>query len=88
MRKILTTPRFERRLASFIGNHPELTVVIQSTMFDVAADKTSTLRVHLLKGALKGCRGARISYEYRIVFVLKSGTVCFIDIGTHDDLYR
>ena len=88
MRRILTTPRFERRLASFVDRHPELESIIETAMHSIAADKTSALRVHPLKGVLKGCRAARISYEYRIVSVLRSGSVCFIDVGTHDDVYR
>lgn len=88
MRKILTTPRFERRLASFLDNDPELETLVERVMFDVASDRTAGLRTHLLKGVLKGCRAARISYEYRTVFVLEKGSVGFLDIGTHDDVYR
>lgn len=88
MRKVLTTPRFERRLRSFLGNHPDLETEVAEVMHRVAADVTTGLRTHLLKGVLKGCRAARISYEYRVVFVLKRDSVCFIDIGTHDDVYR
>jgi hypothetical protein len=31
---------------------------------------------------------ARLSRDYRIVFVLEPGRVIFLDIGTHDDVYR
>lgn len=54
----------------------------------IVSDDADSLRVHGLKGVLKGCRAARISYEYRIVFVLKRKAVCFVDIGMHDDVYR
>ena len=87
MRKVLTTPRFERRLERFIQGHPDLEQAVEEAMMLIASDDASSLRVHALKGILKGCRAARISYEYRIVFVLKRGTACFIDIGTHDDVY-
>ncbi len=88
MRKVLTTPGFERRLKHFLETHPELDSAVEYAMTRIAADKKEGLRVHQLKGAFKGCRSARVSYEYRIVFVLKRGSVCFIDIGTHDDVYR
>lgn len=88
MRKTLTTPRFERRLGRFIGDHPDLERAVEEAMLLIAADDSGSLRTHALKGVLKGCRVARISYEYRIVFVLKKGSVCFIDVGTHDDVYR
>ncbi len=88
MRKVLTTPRFERRLKHFLDIHLDLGSAVEYVMGRVAADKTEGLRVHSLKGPFKGCRAARISYEYRVVYVLKRGSVCFIDIGTHDDVYR
>ncbi len=88
MRKVFTTPRFERRLKAFLETHPDLDPAVEYAMGRVAADKAEGLRAHSLKGVFKGCRSARISYEYRIVFVLKKGVVTFIDIGTHDDVYR
>ena len=47
-----------------------------------------SLRTHVLKGTFAGCFAARLSREYRIVFVLAPDRVTFIDIGTHDDVYR
>ena len=47
-----------------------------------------SLRTHGLKGAFAGCSAARLSREYRIVCVLEADRVIFIDIGTHDDVYR
>jgi len=88
MRKVFTTPRFERRLQRFLEGHPDLEQAIEEAMTLIASDDAGSLRTHTLRGILKGCRAARISYEYRIVFVLKKGAVSFIDIGTHDDVYR
>lgn len=88
MRKVLTTPRFERRLRSFLDSHPDLETEVADVMHRIATNDTAGLRAHVLKGILKGCRAAKISYEYRVVFVLKRDTVCFVDIGTHDDVYR
>ena len=45
----------------------------------------SALRTHRLKRPLAECFASR---EYRIVFVPASGRITFIDIGTHDDVYR
>ena len=61
---------------------------VEEAMALIAADDAGSLRAHTLRGILKGCRSTRISYEYRIVFVLKRGGVCFIDVGTHDNVYR
>ena len=48
----------------------------------------SSLRTHRLKGALAECFASRLSREYRIVYVFDAVRVVFLDIGTHDDVYR
>ena len=88
MRGIFTTPRFERRLKIFTLRHPEFISKIRGVMKLVASDyKHSSLKTHKLGGSLKDCYGASISYEYRIVFILDIDSVCFIDIGDHDQVY-
>ena len=55
----------------------------------IAKDRhASSLRTHRLKGALAECFASSLSREYRIVFVFDTARVLFIDIGTHDDVYR
>lgn len=89
MRQVLTTPRFERRLGFFVERHLELTDTVYRTMKLLASARhPASLKVHKLSGVLKDCFGASISYEYRIVFTLVSNTICFIDIGSHDAVYR
>ena len=89
MRQLLTTPRFDRRLEFFLKRHPELIATVHKSMTALAADRHPiNLKLHKLGGVLKGCLGASISYEYRIIFVFGPGTICFIDIGTHDEVYR
>ncbi len=89
MRQLLTTPRFDRRLVVFSKRHPELVSAINSVMTILTGDShPANLKLHKLGGVLKGCLGASISYEYRLVFILNPHTICFIDIGTHDEVYR
>ncbi|OGM90753.1 hypothetical protein A2755_03085 [Candidatus Wolfebacteria bacterium RIFCSPHIGHO2_01_FULL_48_22] len=89
MRRLLTTPRFDRRLETFLKRHPELTATVHRAMTVLTGERyPANFRTHKLGGILKGCLGASISFEYRIVFVLSPGTICFIDIGTHDEVYR
>ena len=54
----------------------------------LVAGYASSLRTHRLKGALAECFAARLSREYRIVFIFDAVRVVFLDIGTHDDVYR
>ena len=89
MRQLLTTPRFDRRLEIFLKRHPELKTTVHQVMTALVGDRYPVnLKTHKLGGILKGCLGASISYEYRIIFILSSDTICFIDIGTHDEVYR
>lgn len=89
MRRVLSTPRFERRLSAFLARHPGLVSRVKEVMTVLAGDnKSARLKFHKLGGLLKGSFAASISYEHRIVFVLSRDEICFIDIGTHDDVYR
>ncbi len=89
MRQLETTPRFDRRLKVFLKRHPELTTTVHRLMNVLTGDHYPVnLKLHKLGGILRGCLGASISYEYRIVFVLQPGIICFIDVGTHDEVYR
>ena len=89
MREIFTTGRFDKRLTTFINRHPELNAETKSVMELIAKDpRASSLRTHRLKGALAECFASRLSCEYRIVYVFDAVRIVFLDIGTHDDVYR
>ena len=89
MRAILTTGRFEKRLTTFVHRHPELASETKSMMQLIATDPyAAPLRTHRLKGILAGCLASRLSRGFRIVFVLEAECVVFVDIGTHDEVYR
>lgn len=88
MKTVITTSRFERKLKIFTLRHPEFISKIGQIMKLVVSDyKHLSLKTHKLGGHLRGCYGASISYEYRIVFIIEKDSVCFIDIGDHDHLY-
>ncbi len=87
MRRIATTTKFERRLKSFSNLHPELAKRVELVMTSLALGR-SGFSVHRLSGKLRGCFSASITRAYRIVFVLDTNEICFIDIGDHDDVYR
>ena len=89
MREIFTTGRFDKRLTAFTHRHPELNAETRSVMKLIAKDpRASSLRTHRLNGALAECFASGLSREYRIVFILNAVRVVFLDIGTHDDVYR
>jgi addiction module RelE/StbE family toxin len=89
MRRVFATPRFQKRLSTFLSRHPDLSATVDEVMLLIEQNPaTPALRTHRLKGAFTGCSVSRLSRDYRIVFVLTADRVTFIDIGTHDDVYR
>ncbi len=86
--KIFTTPRFEKRLKIFISFRPDLSKVVQQRMREIASNPFSlNLKTHKLSGHLKECFASKINYGYRIVFTVNDDELCFIDIGSHDEVY-
>ncbi len=84
MREITTTPRFERRLVSFVKRHPAFKDKIRGIMKGVAR---GSHRVHALHGDMRGLYATHISQSYRLIFALEPDSVIFIDIGSHDEVY-
>lgn len=48
----------------------------------------TALHNHMLKGKYKGYRSINITGDYRAVYkLIENGTVIFVEIGTHGELY-
>jgi addiction module RelE/StbE family toxin len=89
MRRVFATSRFQKRLATFLSRHPDLSDAVNEVMLLIQQNPAApSLRTHGLKGAFAPCSASRLSHEYRIVFILEPDRIIFIDIGTHDDVYR
>jgi addiction module RelE/StbE family toxin len=89
MRRVFFATRFEKKLKAFHSKHPEFSAELEAVIIGIATDPhASALKTHRLHGQLRDCFAARITHHYRIVFVLEFDRVTFIDIGTHDDVYR
>jgi mRNA-degrading endonuclease YafQ of YafQ-DinJ toxin-antitoxin module len=89
MRRVFFTSRFEKKLKTFQSRHPELSAAVEVAVIVIAKDAHAvSLRLHRLNGPLNDYFTARLSRNYRIVFALEPGRVIFLDIGTHDDVYR
>lgn len=88
MRTLLTTPRFERKLKSFLRKNPGLVDKIQNKLDVLQRDvHEQSLRTHALSGKLKGSWAASITYEYRLVFSFNDTEITLEAIGTHDEVY-
>lgn len=86
--KIFATPRFERRLKAFLYLHQDLLKITRKKMKEIAHDPfASNLKTHKLSGYLKYCFASSITRHYRIIFTVNGDELCFIDIGSHDEVY-
>lgn len=89
--KLATTPFFEKRLKKFHKRHPELGSEIARTFRDLEKDPFQPhLKLHPLKGHLKGLFAVSITYDYRITltFVFNQREILLLDVGSHDEVYR
>jgi mRNA-degrading endonuclease YafQ of YafQ-DinJ toxin-antitoxin module len=88
---LVTTKYFLKRSRKFFRKHPEV-----KPRFAEAAEGLKTdpfqphLRLHPLKGQLKGLYSVSITYEHRITLTLKitEKEIILLDIGSHDEVYR
>ncbi|MES3031355.1 MAG: type II toxin-antitoxin system mRNA interferase toxin, RelE/StbE family [Patescibacteria group bacterium] len=88
VRAVHTTPRFERRLTSFVKSHQNLRTKISSLIDRLAKNPFDPKnKTHSLSGELKGMYSASIDKSYRIVFVMGSEAITLINIGSHDEVY-
>ncbi len=89
MRRVFFTSRFEKKLKIFHSRHPEFSAALEAAVMAIAKNpRAAQLHTHSLNGVLSDYFAARLSRDYRIVFALEPGRVIFLDIGTHDDVYR
>jgi len=51
--------------------------------------KDPRLKVHMLSGKMKGYFSFSLDYSKRTIFVwIESNTVLFVDVGSHEDVYK
>lgn len=88
MRKAFTTTKFDRRLVVFIKSHADLSEHIKDAIDKIIKNPFDrSLKTHKLSGQLGSCFASSITRVYRIVFTLNEEEICFVDIGSHDEVY-
>lgn len=88
---LVWTDTFLRTTRKFLRRHPEYEGVLEDVLKQLEDDPfASRLRLHPLKGRHRDKYAVRLTYEYRIVLILKltAKEVILLDIGTHDEVYR
>jgi mRNA-degrading endonuclease YafQ of YafQ-DinJ toxin-antitoxin module len=79
-----------RRATKFLQKHPEIHNQYRKTLELLELDPYHpSLRLHSLKGRLKGLSSVSINISYRIVLELEiqDGEIILVNIGNHDQVY-
>lgn len=88
---LVWTQTFSRTARKFLKKNPDLRAEFERTLNQLAEDPNhSKLRLHPLKGQLKGKHSVSLTYSHRIILILalNEGEIILLDVGTHDQAYR
>lgn len=94
MRKLITTPKFNRSLRKFTKRNSELRERLQKTLEQMTEDVfAANLDTHKLSGSLDGINAYSCGYDCRVLFSIEqdpeteSEVIVLLDVGNHDDVY-
>lgn len=87
--KYITLSKVEKKLIKYAKYDREIFDLIrkQLKLFEENENYPS-LRNHRLKGHLKDYWSISINTSVRIIYYIEDNTAYFINIGTHDEVYR
>ena len=91
MNTLIWTDSFVRTARRFFKKHPDLKGQFGNVLEKLESDiEHPALRLHALKGKLKGKHAVSLTYAYRIVLilVLEDDEIYLLDVGAHDDVYQ
>ncbi len=87
---LVWTAHFTRSANKFTQDHPDLKKRFAKVLLDLEQDPFQPyLRLHPLKGELKGLHAISLTHSYRITLTLKitEKEIILIDVGSHDEVY-
>lgn len=87
---LIWTDTFAGTARKFLRRHPDLAGVFENVLQQLENDPHAPrLRLHPLQGAHRGKHAVRLTYEYRIVLILRltEREVVLLDVGSHDEVY-
>jgi mRNA-degrading endonuclease YafQ of YafQ-DinJ toxin-antitoxin module len=88
---LVYTESYNRRAGRFLRRHPDLRETYRKTLLLLVANPHHpSLRLHALKGKLRGLHSVSINISYRITLelLIEGQRLIPIDIGAHDTVYR
>lgn len=85
---IYFTKNFKKSYKKRVAQNPKLSQRFEKRYDLFIADPTNQiLRDHVLIGNVKGYRAFSITGDIRVVYHIYAGSVYFVDIGTHNQVY-
>ena len=88
---LVWTATFVRTARKFLNRHPRLEGIFEDVLRQIETDPHAPrLRLHPLKGKHEGKHAVSLTYEHRIVLILRltAREIVLLDVGTHDEVYR
>lgn len=88
---LVWTETFLRTARKFLRRHPDLKGLFEDVLRQLETNPVSPrLRLHPLHGRHHGKHAARLTYEYRIVLILRltAREIILLDVGAHEEVYR
>ncbi len=88
MRRIVSSPQFDKKLIKFLKKNPDLDGKINSVFRTLEKDvRHPALKTHKLHGILNKFYACTITFQHRLVFDYDQDCVYPHTIGSHDDVY-
>lgn len=88
--RIIYTKSYNKRASKFVKKHPELLGQYEKTLKLLELNPNHpSLRLHELKGKLKGLHSISINISYRITLelIVSDKDIILIDVGPHNHVY-
>jgi len=88
---LVWTETFLRTARKFLRRHRDLKGLFEDVLRQLETDPASPrLRLHPLQGRHRGKHSVRLTYEHRIVLILRmtAKKIVLLDVGSHDEVYR
>ena len=88
---VVTPESFLKRAHKFLKKNPQLKTQLEKVIEElIAAPFQPHLKLHPLKGKLKGLYAVSLTYSYPITLTLEvtEKEIILLDIGSHDEVYR
>lgn len=87
---LIWTETFACTARKFLRRHPDLAGLFEDVLRQLETDPyAARLHLHPLHGRHQGKHAARLTYAFRIVFILamQGNEITLLDVGAHDEVH-